>query len=98
MATLRKDSFAQQFPARYRGISDTRLKHRLSGISYPHITMDPPKTPFTAALDDVYGTHVVFGDEAEARIAEIKAEEERQAKIEAIHAKIEKGEYHGFFI
>lgn len=67
MATLRKDSFSQQFPARFRGISDNRLKHRLSGIPWPHITMDPPKTPFTAALDDVYGTHVTFGDNAKMK-------------------------------
>ena len=44
-------------------------RHRHTGI-----TMKPPETIFTAAIDDVYGPHVVFGDEAEQRIKE-KAKE-----------------------
>lgn len=62
MATLRKDTFTAQLPKKDRGRSTFYGMHRHTGI-----TMNPPKTIFTAALDDVYGTHVVFGDEAKRR-------------------------------
>jgi len=62
MATLRRDSFTHAKPKGDRGRSSFYGMNRHTGI-----TMTPPKTPFTAALDDVYGTHVVFGDEAKKR-------------------------------
>ncbi len=64
MATLRKDSFTARKPKSERG------RTSFAGIGRTGITMEPPKTPFTAALDDVYGTHVVFGDEAKRRSKE----------------------------
>lgn len=63
MATLRKDSFIAQKPKGNRGRSSFYGMNRHTGIK-----MMPPKTPFTAALDDVYGTHVVFGDEAKKQL------------------------------
>lgn len=62
MATLRKDNFRQQLPKDQRGRGSFYGMHVHTGIK-----MEPPKTIFTAALDDVYGTHVVFGDEAKKR-------------------------------
>lgn len=61
MATLRKDSFTALKPKSERG------RTSFAGIGRTGIKMTPPKTIFTAALDDVYGTHVVFGDEAKKR-------------------------------
>ena len=66
MAKLRKTSWDARQEAR---TSSFYGRHRHMGI-----TMKQPKTIFTAALDDVYGTHVVFGDEAKRRIKE-EAEE-----------------------
>lgn len=60
MATLRKDSFTERKPKGEKGRSSFYGTHRHTGIK-----MTPLKTPFTAAIDDVYGPHVVFGDEAE---------------------------------
>lgn len=60
MATLRKDSFTERKPKGDRGRSSFYGIYRHTGIR-----MTPPKIPFTAAIDDVYGTHVVFGDESE---------------------------------
>ena len=58
MATLRKDSFVAAKPKSERG------KSSFYGVNlHTGIKMGPPKTIFSAALDDVYGTHVVFGDE-----------------------------------
>lgn len=62
MATLRRDSFRARMPKSERGRSSFYGVNRHTGI-----TGKPPKTIFTAALDDVYGTHVVFGDEAKRR-------------------------------
>lgn len=62
MATLKKDSFTAAKPKSERGKSSFYGVDRHIGIK-----MDPPKTIFAAALDDVYGTHVVFGDEAKKR-------------------------------
>lgn len=62
MATLRKDSFRERMPKGERGRSSFYGVNRHTGI-----TGAPPKTIFTAALDDVYGTHVVFGDAAKKR-------------------------------
>ena len=62
MATLRTASFTAQKPKGARGRASFYGMNRHTGIK-----MTPPKTPFTAALDDVYGTHVVFGDEAKKR-------------------------------
>lgn len=59
MATLRKTSWDAKKEAR---TSSFYGRHQHTGI-----TMNPRKTIFTAALDDVYGTHVVFGDEAKRR-------------------------------
>lgn len=59
MATLRKDSFIERRPKGDKGRSSFYGMHRHTGIK-----MTPPKTVFTAAIDDVYGSHVVFGDEA----------------------------------
>lgn len=61
MAKLRRDSFTAQKPKCDRG------RTSFYGNRHTGITMEPPQTPFTAALDDVYGTHVVFGDEAKKR-------------------------------
>ena len=62
MATLRKDSFVAAKPKSERG------KSSFYGVNlHTGIKMGPPKTIFSAALDDVYGTHVVFGDEAKKR-------------------------------
>ncbi len=66
MATLRKDSFTARKPKSERG------RTSFAGIGRTGITMEPPKTPFTAALDDVYGEHVAFGDEAKRRLKEKK--------------------------
>ena len=59
MATLRKDVFTERKPISERG------KTSFAGIGPTGIKMTPPKTIFTAAIDDVYGPHVVFGDAAE---------------------------------
>lgn len=60
MATLRKDSFTERKPKGEKGRGSFYGVHVHTGI-----TMVPPKTLFSAAIDDVYGTHIVFGDEAE---------------------------------
>jgi len=62
MATLRKDSFTAQRPKCDKGRLSFYGMNRHTGI-----TMTPPKTLFTAAIDDVYGTHVVFGDAAKVQ-------------------------------
>ena len=56
MATLRKDAFTSQKPKCDRGRTSFYGINRHTGIK-----MTPPKTIFSAALDDVYGPHVTFG-------------------------------------
>lgn len=58
MATLRKDAFTAQKPKCDKGRTSFYGVNRHTGIK-----MTPPKTPFTAALDDVYGPHITFGRE-----------------------------------
>lgn len=60
MATLRTDSFTEYGPTGDEGRSSFYGMHHHTGIK-----MAPPQTIFTAAIDDVYGAHVVLGDEAE---------------------------------
>lgn len=62
MATLRNDIFTKRKPKGDKGRSSFYGMYRHTGIK-----MTPPETIFTAAIDDVYGPHVVFGDEAEKR-------------------------------
>ncbi len=57
---LRKNVYTERLPKCLRGRSTFYGMHRHTGIS-----MKPPQTIFTAAIDDIYGPHVVFGDEAE---------------------------------
>ncbi len=65
MATLRKDSFTERKPKGERGRGSFYGMHRHTGI-----TMNPPKVPFTAAIDDVYGNHVVFNDSSDEPLGE----------------------------
>lgn len=62
MATLRKDSFMERTPKKDRGRGSF---YGLPGHQHTGISMKPPVIPFKAAIDDVYGTHVVFIDETE---------------------------------
>lgn len=62
MATLREDISTKRKPKGERGRGSFYGVHIHTGIK-----MTPPETIFTAAIDDVYGPHVVFGDEAERK-------------------------------
>ncbi|QQR29521.1 hypothetical protein I5Q82_15995 [Acutalibacter muris] len=57
MATLRRSSFTKRRPKSERGCSSFYGMHRHTGIK-----MTSPKMAFTAPIDKVYGTHVVFED------------------------------------
>ncbi len=59
MAILRKDTITKRKPKGDKGRTSFYGMYRHTGIK-----MTPPKVPFTAAIDDIYGTHIVFGDEA----------------------------------
>lgn len=60
---LRKDSFTERKPKGDRGRSSFYGMHRRTGIK-----MGSPEAPFTAPIGNVYGTHVVFGDEAKQKL------------------------------
>ena len=62
MATLRKDSFTERKPKSERGRGSFYGVHIHTGIK-----MTPPRVPFPAAIDDVYGPHIVFIDDAEGK-------------------------------
>lgn len=65
MAKLRKDSFTERKPKNERGRGSFYGVHVRTGIK-----MTPPKSPFTAPINDLYGTHVLWGSEAEKRLTD----------------------------
>ena len=60
MAILRTDSFTE-----YESIENERQSSFYGKHHHTDIKMTPPQTIFTVAIDDVYGPHVVLGDDAE---------------------------------
>lgn len=60
MATLRKDSFTERKPKGERGRGTP-----FSGIGSTGIKMGHQETAFPAPINDIYGTHIVFGADVE---------------------------------
>ena len=60
MAKLRRDVFTESKPKRDRGRGSFYGVHLHTGLTAERLFHSKP--PFTAALDDVYGTHVTWGD------------------------------------
>lgn len=65
MATLRKDSCTQRKPKGERGRTSFYGMYRHTGIK-----IGTQAATFSAPINDLYGTHVVFGDNVEATVAE----------------------------
>ena len=66
MAKLRRDVFMASKPKQDRGRGSFYGVHRHTGLTAERLFH--PKTPFTAALDDVYGPHVTWGDSCNNQI------------------------------
>lgn len=60
MAILRIDSFTE-----YESMMEEQGSSFYGKHHHTDIKMFPPQTIFTMAIDNVYGPHVVLGDEAE---------------------------------